>query len=244
MTKSPICLILSQDMADGTCPCDANVEKTPYHNNHINEDPPSINSTGQLLNIQFIKACSILVVVLGLIVLGQRNAAAHGKWFVSLYGAQVTDSDERDIITFKADYKDSYFGAFVVGKEFWTYKDHIGMEAEGQIVKHWELQDHFEFNALLVIRWLPFPWDDYVDTSFALGNGISYATETPEIEEQAHDDVSKSLHYFMLELSFLVPNQARWSVIFRLHHRSGVFGLYNGVWGASNALGAGVRYAF
>jgi hypothetical protein len=231
-------------MVDGFCPCNAKVEKMPCRNNHINEDPLSVNSARRLRNIQWIKASSILVVVLVLTPLGQRNAAAEGKWFVCLYGGQVTDGSIGDAFTPQDDYKNSYLGAFVFGKEFWTYKDYIGMEAEGQIVKHWELQDHFEFNALLVIRWLPFPWDDHVDTSFALGNGISYATEDPEIEEQAHDNVSKILHYLMLELSFLLPNQAHWNVFVRLHHRSGVFGLYNGVSGASNALGAGVRYTF
>jgi hypothetical protein len=210
----------------------------------MNEDPLSVNSTRQLFIIQLVKACSVLVVFLALIILGQRNAAADGKWFACLYGGQVTDDGIVDVFTLQADYEHSYLGAFAVGKEFWTYKDYIGMEAEGQIVKHWELQDHFEFNALLVIRWLPFPWDDHVDTSFAFGNGISYATEDPKIEEWAHDSVSKTLHYLMLELSFLVANQAHWNVFIRLHHRSGVFGLYNGVDGASNALGSGVRYTF
>ncbi len=231
-------------MVDGICLCNANVEKMLCRNNHINEGPLSVNSTRQLFNIQLVKACSVLVVVLALIILGQRTAAADGKWFACLYGGKVTDGGIVDVFTLQADYENSYFGAFAVGKAFWTYKDYIGMEAEGQVVKHWELQDHFEFNALLVIRWLPFPWDDHVDTSFAFGNGISYATEDPEIEEQAHDNVSKTLHYLMLELSFLVPNQAHWNVFIRLHHRSGVFGLYNGVDGASNALGSGVRYTF
>jgi hypothetical protein len=231
-------------MVDGICPCNANVEKMLCRNNHIKEGLLSVNSIRQLFNIQLVKASSVLVVVLVLILLGQKNAAADGKWFACLYGGQVTDGNIEDVFTLQADHKNSYLGAFVFGKEFWTYKDYIGMEAEGQIVKHWELQDHFEFNALLVIRWLPFPWDDYVDTSFALGNGISYATEDPEIEAHAHDNVSKILHYLMLELSFLVPNQAHWNVFVRLHHRSGVFGLYNGVSGASNALGAGVRYTF
>jgi hypothetical protein len=231
-------------MVDGICPCNANVEKTSCRNDHIYQDFLPVNPTRQLLHFELIKVSYILVVALVFILTGQRDAAADGKWFVCLYGAQITGSDERDILTFEADYENSYLGALAVGKEFWTYKDCIGMEAEGQIVKHWEMQDHFEFNALFVIRWLPFPWDDHIDTSFAVGNGISYATEDPEVEERAHDDVSKTLHYLMLELSFVLPNQARWNVFARLHHRSGVFGLYNGVSGASNALGAGVRYTF
>lgn len=216
----------------------------PYRNSHIGEDPLSIDSVQQSLHIQLIKAGTVLVVVLALILLGQRNAAAEEKWFVGLYGGQVTGGTVKEIFDSEADYMNSRFCAFIVGKPFWSYKDFIGMEAEGQIVRHWEFQEHFEFNALLVIRWLLFPWDRYVDTSFAFGEGVSYATEDPEIEVQTHDNVSKFLNYLMFELSFQIPKQSRWSVFARLHHRSGIFGFINGVSGASNAVGAGLRYSF
>jgi hypothetical protein len=198
----------------------------------------------QLFNMESFKVSFILVIVLVLIPFGQRNATADGRWFVSLYGGQATYGSEKDVFTFKADYVDSYIGVFVVGKRLSAYKDYIRIEAEGQIVKHWELQDHFEFNALFVFRWLLFPWDDYLDTSFAIGDGISYATEDPEIEVQKHDKTSKILNYLMFELAFVVPKQPHWSVFARLHHRSGMFGLINGISGGSNAVGAGVRYTF
>jgi hypothetical protein len=45
----------------------------------------------------------------------------------------------------------------------------------------------------------------------------------------------------MLELEFALPDARHWSVITRIHHRSGAFGLFNGVTGGSNALAFGVR---
>lgn len=198
----------------------------------------------QLFNVEWIKVSLILAIVMVLTPFGQRNAAADGKYFSSIFGGQSTFGSEQDVFTLKADYVDSYIGVFVVGKRLATYKDCIGIEAEGQIAKHWGLQDHFEFNAVLVFRWLLFPWDDYLDTSFAVGDGISYATEKPEIEVRKHDKSSKILNYLMFELAFAVPGQPHWSLFARFHHRSGIFGLINGVSGGSNAVGAGVRYAF
>jgi hypothetical protein len=190
------------------------------------------------------KSYFLLFVVLFLILIGQRNAAAEGGWFLSIYGGQVADNNEWEILTFRPDFVDSYITAFVVGKELWSYKDYVLLEAEGQVVKHSGKQDHEEFNAVLVLRWLPFPWDDYIDTSFAIGDGISYATEDPEIEEDKLDETSKVLNYLMVELTFGVPKLPHWSVFARLHHRSGIFGLIDGVSGGLNAVGGGVRYSF
>jgi len=190
------------------------------------------------------KVSFILVILLVLIPFGQRNATADGRWFVSLYGGQLTYGTESDVVYLHTDYVDSYIGGFCVGKRLTAYKNYIRIEAEGQIVKHWELQDHFEFNALFVFRWLLFPWNDYLDTSFAIGEGISYATEEPEIEIERLDETSKILNYLMFELAFVVPKQPNWSVFGRLHHRSGLFGTINGVSGGSNAVAAGVRYTF
>jgi hypothetical protein len=191
-----------------------------------------------------IKIVSVMIIIVVLLSFGQENVAADGNWFVSLYGGQGTDGSEKDVFTFKADYVDSYMLAFVTGKELLTWKDYIRIEAEGHIVKHFKLQDHFEFNALFVFRWLPFPWDNYLDTSFAIGDGISYATKDPEIEIQKHEETSKILNFLMFELAVTVPRHPHWSVFTRFHHRSGMFGLINGMSGGSNFVGIGIKYTF
>ena len=169
---------------------------------------------------------------------------ADKGWFLSIYGGQVNEDSAKDSLTHNANYVNSYFCAFTAGKKLLNYRGNIDIEAEGQIVKHWELQDHLEFNALFIFRWLPFPWDEYLDTSFAVGEGISYATNDPEIEVENNDETSKILNYLMFELAFIVPKQPNWSLFVRLHHRSGIFGLINGVHGGSNASGIGFRYTF
>ena len=105
-----------------------------------------------------------------------------------------------------------------------------------------------DFNCLHSLRmdWLPFPWDNIIDTSFASGAGLSYATKTPEVEEErrGQGQTQKFLTYLMLELTFSLPQTPNWHLVTRIHHRSGAFGLFNGMTGASNGLGFGIKYRF
>jgi len=175
---------------------------------------------------------------------GQCLAASEKRWFASVYGGKATENSIDDFLSGDFNFKDSKFLAVVLGKNLTTYKDLIAIEAEGQAVKHWGYQDHYEVNGDVVFRWLPFPWDDFLDTSFAVGEGLSYATQNPEIEKEKNGKTSKLLNYLAFELAFEVPGAPGWSLFTRLHHRSGVFGLFNGVHGGSNAWGAGIKYSW
>jgi len=184
------------------------------------------------------------LVLLGLVLLGSHSQAlANDTRFVSLYGGRACYDDLANILSGK-EYVNSYVAVLAVGKGFADYKHYLRMEGEGQVAKHWGEQDHFEFNALLGLRWLPFPWDRYLDTSFAVGAGLSYATDEPEIEVEKNDRTARLLGYLMFELAVVVPQQPKWTLFARVHHRSGAFGLFDGVSGGSNVLGAGLRYAF
>ena len=176
-----------------------------------------------------------------------RNSVADDGYFISLYGGQVSDTPFHAIIRGNVDYKDYYLIALSFGKELFVYKDSIGVEMEGQVVKHINGTEHWEANPVLTLRWLPFPWDDKVDTSFAWGNGISFASEKPEfeMEESSKDDrTSQVLYYFMVEIEFEFQKIENWGVFSRIHHRSSVFGLIDGLQTGSNYLTIGVRYRF
>ena len=165
---------------------------------------------------------------------------------ITVYGAVMTDGalPESAVLTANLD-RDFKFAAVTVGKKIGNLFDRIDFELEGQIVKHVAGQHHWEFNALVVTRWLRFPWNDTVKTSFAIGEGLSLATETSVFEEKYHgEETNTFLNYLMFEFDFALPQNPRWSLVTRLHHRSGVYGLFNGVDGASNAIGLGIRYHF
>ena len=124
-----------------------------------------------------------------------------------------------------------------------TYKELASFEVEGQIVKHFDEQDHWEFNALLIARWEVFPWDSYLDTSFALGTGPSYATNIPEIEVERSGESEHLQAYMLVELEFMLPSHPKVAFITRIHHRSNAFGLVAED-GTSNVLALGLKFKF
>lgn len=172
------------------------------------------------------------------------EALGDQDWYVSLYGARLTGDTLGDTVRLDASYENSYFFVLSAGRKLFQIKDLMKFEAEVQVAKHFGEQHNWEFNGLVILRWVKFPWNNFLKTSFAVGDGLSYATEPPEVEERHHDDTSRLLDYLMFEVSASLPDDSRWEVFTRIHHRSGAFGLFNGVTGASNAIGLGIRYHF
>jgi hypothetical protein len=168
------------------------------------------------------------------------------RWFVSLYGGKFSDNALLDILRFQTNLMDSYVYGFSVGKQIGQYKDKLGYELEGQVAVHSGRQSHQEINGAFTVRWLPFPWDRYLDTSIAFGNGLSYATAEPPLEIQDSNDNRSShwLYFILVELAFNLPGNKQWELFTRVHHRSGVFGLIHEVDSGSNFIGIGIRYRF
>ena len=102
----------------------------------------------------------------------------------------------------------------------------------------------YEFNPYIAFRWANLPWNHYVTTSFAIGEGVSYVTSVPAIEKKYNKNTKRLLNYLMLEASLAFPNCPRWQLIVRIHHRSGAFGLYQAGNTGSNDVGLGLRYLF
>jgi hypothetical protein len=171
-------------------------------------------------------------------------ADAQRDWALTFYSGRLTDSNLAKTATFNFDFEDSYFIDLALSRRLYTYRDYFNLEIEGQVAKHFGDQHHWEFNGVAYLRWLPFPWDSYLDTSFAAGAGLSYATSVPEVEAKNHDETAKFLGALMFELAFSHPSIPQWGFVTRLHHRSGAGGLFNGVHGASNAWAIGIRYSF
>ncbi len=162
-------------------------------------------------------------------------------WSVTAFGGVHDDSRLWEILTFRGhDFESSYLAGVAVTREVGASFDRLTWELEGSLFRHFGNQSHLEGNLALLARWRRFPWDSFVDTSVALGQGISVAAERPEIERP---DAQEVLHYTAVEAEFAPPSDSRWSVVGRIHHRSGVFGLY-GTRGGSNFHTLGVRLHF
>ena len=165
-------------------------------------------------------------------------------WAVTLYTGRMTDSKLFETATFDFAFEDSYFVDLGLSRRLYTYRNYFNIEVEGQVAKHFGDQHHWEFDLVAYFRWLLFPWDKYLDTSFAAGAGVSYATATPEIEAENYPKTSRFLGALMFEFAFSLPKVPEWSLVTGIHHRSGADGLFSGVRGASNAWALGLRYGF
>jgi hypothetical protein len=135
-------------------------------------------------------------------------------------------------------FKDSYLLTAALARRIGTYGNKASFEIEGQVVKHFKGQEHWEFNALLAARWEAFWWDEHLDTSLAFGLGPSIATEKPVVESEG-----QYLVYWMIELALGLPEYPQTAFITRIHHRSNAFGLV-GDEGGSNSLALGLKYRF
>lgn len=177
-------------------------------------------------------------------VLAAQPARGDSEWFLSLYGGQYSGARNGDVAKFKL--QESYVGGLGVLKEFEQSPPHVRWEVEAVGLQHFGEQDNFEVSLAIIVRWVTFPWDAHLDTSVAFGSGLSYATDVPALEERDNPETGSAelLHYIMLEAAFALPRVPQWSLVARIHHRSGIFGLFDGVGRASNVFVGGLRYRF
>ncbi len=162
---------------------------------------------------------------------------------VTLFGGRMINDEFHEVLPLDdVSWRRSNLIGLAASRRLWEIGRFADIEVEGQVVRHFGNQHHWEFNALGVGRWRLFPWSETVHTTLAYGLGLSYATELPN-DEVAHRGSSKrTLFYWVAELE-VGPPDAPWSAIARLHHRSTGFGLL-GDNGGSNALVAGLRWRF
>jgi hypothetical protein len=173
------------------------------------------------------------------------KAMAEQDFAVTVYSGRMTDGDFGDTLTGQAGFVDAYV---LVGALAWTfarfYENALSFEIEGQVGKWFGDQHNWEFNLPVAVRWSKFPWGKYVATSLAYGLGPSYAATEPEEEIELNDSTKKFLVYWFGELT-LGPPESNWAASFRIHHRSGAFGLVEEQGrGGSNTVAAGLKYRF
>ena len=167
----------------------------------------------------------------------------HYKWFFTLYSGPNVDADLWSTLGFQwEDTRGTYIVVAALAREFWRYKQWMSFEVEGQIGKFFGNEQQWQFNGLLIGRWNKFPWDKYIDTSFAIGDGLSYNTKVSDIEREDNPDATKWLNYLLVELTLGLPEYPRWNLVYRVHHRSSISRIIGK--GASNYVAIGFKYSF
>lgn len=175
---------------------------------------------------------------------GEGGASAKDRpGAITVFGGLMTNNHWEDALApWTLDFRDSTFVGLAASHGVGRFGRRLGFEIEGQVVRHFGDQDHWEFNLPIIARWKAFPWDEVVDTSIAFGIGPSYASKKPKVEIDNDGDSRRVLVYWMIEIEVGPPDKA-WRAILRLHHRSGAFGLVADE-GGSNAIVIGLRRRF
>ena len=161
------------------------------------------------------------------------------------FGAWMTNEKWEDLVLspHDIDFEDAGLVGVALSRRVAEPLEGLSFELEGQIVKHFGDQTHWEVNAPIVTaRWSRFPWDETVATSVAYGLGLSVASEKPELEVANEGDSEKVMAYWLIEIALGSPG-SDWEFVGRIHHRSPAYGLF-GDDGGSNALALGIRRRF
>jgi hypothetical protein len=117
------------------------------------------------------------------------------------------------------------------------------IELEGQAGRHFGLQDHGEVTLALLWRSrdVPMPLTNG-RFNVAVGEGLSYALARPTYEGVARGEEPRMfLNYLAFEVEFSHPLLPSMSLVPRVHHRSGIFGLIAPRGSGSDFVGIGLR---
>lgn len=181
------------------------------------------------------------------------SATEKEKLQIAYYQGMFTKTNLGDIIlNFDTHNKQSFINIFAVSKLFHKVGK-AKIEAEGQMGWHTGVQKHMEFNGLFLAR---FPTNNRIPLTFAFGEGISLATYNPDLEnprrtifqpKSESEYSSKLLNFLAFEIELSLPKIIGMNVpkpFFRIHHRSGVYGLFCPPTCGSNYLSYGLRWNY
>lgn len=196
-----------------------------------------------------------VALVLALLVSEARAQSAQGGgdwwrdgWSVTGFLGRVSTDKTSDIAIGNFGFEDAGTAGIGIGKHLLTLTDNLSLEGEGQFVRHFGDQRHWETNGIMLLRWRGTPWDHWLPTSFAVGSGLSLPSETPALElARRPEDSTRLLHYLYGEIAVALPDggdRPDWEMVLRYHHRSGAFGTFGGVSEASTVFALGLRRNF
>lgn len=188
-----------------------------------------------------------------LLVVAPAYAGVERPWYGLAYLGQYSPK-EYDEVPFSGNWhlKRQHMGTVGLGREMtritemWGLNTDLGLELEGLASHHWgRYNDYQELAGSFNLRWHQFPWNAHLSTTLAHGIGLSYTTVVPKQEVLYRRGKSaKFLTFMMWDVTFGLPAHPAWAVFFRIHHRSGAFGTFNGVHGAANYPCIGIKYSF
>lgn len=191
-----------------------------------------------------------------------EGAARERTWLVSLYAGQWADTNLPDLPRRMVDgslrfESPKYVGiglnralirAYDLPLPFGIRLRGNSLELDTSLLQHFDGQDNIEAAAALMARTGQIRPGLGLGVNLAAGAGLSYAFGTTGFEigrdgVQGQDTYRLQIH-LVFEVEAMQADLPGWSVLARLHHRSGGYGLVSPQRTGSNFLGFGLRRSF
>ena len=132
-----------------------------------------------------------------------------------------------------------------LSQRVWSFTDALTVEVEAGAGYRFGSEKTGEAWSAIYLRYDDFPWNHRVYTSVAASTGLNLASRVSPLEKiKSENGGSRLLHYFSPEITFALPSQPNVELMFRLHHRSGIFGTINGARGGNQYGTVGLRWRF
>lgn len=182
---------------------------------------------------------------------GWLQQTGEPRWSASIL-AGYTDHDSQMFkapkVAWDSSFREEKIAGVALAYRAGRFWNHFTLEFEAGLGGRFPESHAKEGWAAAFVRFDGFPWKQVLYTSVGASVGIDYVSKLPASELPTVDEpdrpTSKLLHYFAPEIAFALPEHREHEVFARIHHRSGVWGLFDGVHGASDALVVGYRYRF
>jgi hypothetical protein len=191
-----------------------------------------------------------------------EGAARDRTWLVSLYAGQWADTNLPDLPRRMVDgslrfESPKYVGiglnralirAYDLPLPFGIRLRGNSLELDTSLLQHFDGQDNIEAAAALMARTGQIRPGLGLGFNLGAGAGLSYAFGTTGFEigrdgVQGQDTYRLQIH-LVFEVEAMQSDVPGWSLLARLHHRSGGYGLVSPQRTGSNFLGFGLRRSF
>jgi hypothetical protein len=188
-----------------------------------------------------------------LILLGSAPAAAASPWSVTLYGGPVTYTIFTESLDGNARFNSGMIGIAVDRRlAYLGWGWNLVGEAQFQQFASWTQKDFIEgsgnYSAISLgigVEYHHFPWDKTVPTAVSVFLGPSYSFNPPLSYQRKYWGSRKALlNYLSIEFAFAIPPRRDLDAVFRIYHRSGVWGIFTNDAQEASVLGVGLRYRF
>jgi len=180
------------------------------------------------------------------LILLSAQALAQPSWWVTastgvgVYARIGTNNFLVDMLPAGLE-RNAYSASVAIGHTLSKSPRAFVWESEMRVVQYQGRQGHWELDTSILFRWRDFPWNGGIQTTLAIGDGLSLASKTPVIEAQRNARTSKLLNFLVIEGTFAIPQRSNGRIVLRLNHRSGIYGLFGGVSAGSNFVSLGLR---